>query len=43
VEVEVVRAPGLRPGQRFQFALEAVRQMTVVAEPADDDAAPAGG
>jgi hypothetical protein len=41
-EVEVVRAPGLRPGQRFQFTLAAVIEMTVVPDPADRDAAPAG-
>ena len=42
VQVEVVRAPGLSPGQRFQFALEAVMQMDVVADPADEDALPEG-
>jgi hypothetical protein len=41
VQVEVVRAPGLNPGQRFQFTLEAVMQMDVVV-PGDDDALPAG-
>lgn len=35
VEVEVVRSPGLEPGQRFQFALAAVTAMVVVSEPGD--------
>ena len=34
-EVEVVQAPGLRRGQRFKFAVAAVRSMTVVLGPAD--------
>ncbi|MGH2884161.1 MAG: hypothetical protein ACRDPA_15955 [Solirubrobacteraceae bacterium] len=29
-EVEVVQAPGLRPGQRFRFDVAAVRSMVVV-------------
>jgi hypothetical protein len=35
VEVEVVRAPGLRPGQRFNFELAAVCRMTPVVAPSD--------
>lgn len=30
VELEVVRAPGLKPGQRVRFTEEAVLQMSVV-------------
>lgn len=39
-EVEVVRAPGLRRGQRFKFKVAAVRSMAVVVGPADSSAAP---
>jgi hypothetical protein len=42
VEVEVVRAPGLTAGQRFQFALTAVTQMVLVADPADQRSTPDG-
>jgi hypothetical protein len=34
-EVEVVSAPGLRPGQRFKFDVAAVRSMALVAAPSD--------
>ncbi len=34
-EVEVVRAPGLRAGQRFNFDVAAVRSMAPVAAPSD--------
>jgi hypothetical protein len=36
IEVEVVRVPGLRPGSRFTFALEAVLAMNAV-DTADAD------
>lgn len=39
-EVEVVRAPGLRRGQRFKLRVAAVRNMPVVAEPGESLAAP---
>ncbi|MBV8945617.1 MAG: hypothetical protein JO046_13855 [Solirubrobacterales bacterium] len=34
-EVEVVRAPGLRRGQRFKFDVAAVRSMALVRAPAE--------
>jgi hypothetical protein len=34
-EVEVVKAPGLAPGQRFKFTVDAVCRMTVVVAPVD--------
>lgn len=34
-EVEVVRAPGLRRGQRFKFDVAAVRGMTLVLAPGE--------
>jgi hypothetical protein len=34
-EVEVVRAPGLRRGQRFKFTVASVRSMSIVVGPAD--------
>jgi len=39
VEVEVVSAPGLEPGRRFQFAVSAVAEMAVISEPGDSTAA----
>ena len=39
-EVEVVRAPGLRRGQRFKFDVAAVRSMTVVAAPVESTPRP---
>jgi hypothetical protein len=34
VEVEVIEAPGLNPGQRFSFAADAVAAMVLVSEAA---------
>ena len=34
VEVEVIEAPGLSPGQRFSFAADAVAAMELVSEAA---------
>jgi hypothetical protein len=34
-EVEVVRGPGLRRGQRFKFDVAAVRNMTLVLAPGE--------
>jgi hypothetical protein len=36
VELEVVQAPGLRPGRRFRFRREAVEAMSVVNTPPTD-------
>jgi hypothetical protein len=43
VRVEVVRAPGLEPGQTFQFAVAAVAEMAVVLGPGDSKAVQADG
>ncbi|MFZ0089667.1 MAG: hypothetical protein WAL63_09190 [Solirubrobacteraceae bacterium] len=40
-EVEVVVAPGLRPGQRFKFDVAAVLRMDLTVEPANSTG-PAG-